>query len=155
MNAEKETILEKIKKLKTMQESAKQIGNEHEAAAFATKVQQLLLQHKLDMSEVEGFNMNDDIHVEEEYYDWEDTGIPYSLKRSHWLTYLGAYVAKYNGCQILTLKGSNRISIIGTAESRSIVCYILSVLARFGKSSCDKMYRKEYYQAKKKDVNIE
>jgi len=149
MNAEKETILEKIKKLQAMEESAAEVGNDHEAAAFAAKVQQLLLQHKLDMSELDDFDITDDIKIDEEYYDWDDAGIPYSRKRSHWLTYLGSYVAQYNGCRILTIKGSNNIVIVGSDESRSIVGYILSVLARFGKNSCEKAYRKEYYKAKK------
>jgi len=148
MNAEKETILEKIKKLKAMEESANELGNDHDAAASAAKVQNLLLQHKIEMSEVEDFDITDDIFVDEEDYYWEDSGIPHSGKRSHWLTRLAMHVADHNGCQTLSYKGSNRVCILGTEDSRNIVTYILSVLARFGKSSCDKAYRKEYYKAK-------
>ena len=145
----KETILERIKKLQAMQESANELGNDHEAAAFAAKAQDLLMKHKLEMSEVEDFDIHDDITIDRDHCDWEDAGIPRSGKTSHWLAHLGYHVSLYNGCSVATVRGSNSIIIFGTEESRNIVNYILSVLARFGKNSCDKAYRKEYYKAKK------
>ena len=46
-------ILEKLGKIKNHMESAKEIGNEAEAQAFAAMLQTLLLKHKLSLTDVE------------------------------------------------------------------------------------------------------
>jgi len=48
-----EKILEKLGKIKAHMESAKEIGNEEEAQAFAAMLQNLLLKHKLEMTDVQ------------------------------------------------------------------------------------------------------
>jgi hypothetical protein len=50
---EKEKILDKLGKIKAHMESAKEIGNEQEAEAFAGMLQQLLLKHKLEMTDID------------------------------------------------------------------------------------------------------
>ena len=45
-----EKVIDKIRKLNAMAEGAEKIGNRTEAEAFATKVQEMLLNHKLTMS---------------------------------------------------------------------------------------------------------
>jgi hypothetical protein len=144
-------ILVKIKKLKNMEESARAIGNNEEAAAFAGKVQSLLLEHKLEMAEIESIELDSmpDIEVSDEFYDWKDTGIERTRKMSHWLASLAHVVAQFNGCKSLAIPKSNRVQLIGTVESRAVVTYILTVLARFGRDSMEAAYRREYYEAKK------
>ena len=56
-----EKILEKLGKIKAMADSAKEIGNEAEAQAFAAMLQNLLLKHKLDMTDVQY-----GVHLQEE-----------------------------------------------------------------------------------------
>lgn len=51
MSADKIAVL--ISKLKAHEQSARNIGNQAEAEAFAAKIAQLLTEHKLSMSEVE------------------------------------------------------------------------------------------------------
>lgn len=46
-------IVEKLKKLIAHEQSARVIGNTAEAESFATKIQEMLVRHKLSMSEVE------------------------------------------------------------------------------------------------------
>lgn len=46
-------IIEKLRKLIAMEQSARSIGSLAEAEAFASKVQELLSKHKLEMSEIE------------------------------------------------------------------------------------------------------
>ena len=46
-------IIEKLRKLIAHEQSARTIGNIAEAEAFASKIQDLLTAHKLDMSEVD------------------------------------------------------------------------------------------------------
>lgn len=142
----REDILEKICKLNKMAESAAKIGNEAEASAFAQKVQHLLMQHKLDMSAIDGIDMKDDIQIDEEFFTWD---IGTSKKRSRWLQTLAYYVAKYNGCRTAVAPKTNCIWIIGTKQSRQVVGYLMNVLARVGKDMMEKEYRQLYYQAKK------
>lgn len=141
-----DTILDKINKLNKMAESAAAIGNEAEAGAFAQKVQTLLMQHKLDMSALNNFEDKDGIEIDEELFEWN---IGNSNKRSHWLQSLANIVAHYNGCSIVAMKGTNKIWIVGTKESRQVTGYICQVLSRFGQENMDKEYRKSYYLAKK------
>lgn len=149
MTLEKETILEKIQKLKAMQDSATDLGNDHEAAAFAAKVQSMLFEHKLEMSEVRDFGMEDDITIEKECFGWDGAGIPHSGKSSHWLSILAHSVAEANGCKSFFMRGTNKVLIVGTKESRLITEYMLEVLARYGKNSSEKSYRAGYAKAKK------
>src|SRR4051812_11592634 len=48
-----EKIVEKLAKIKAHADSAKAIGNEQEAQAFAGMLQQMLLKHKLEMSDLD------------------------------------------------------------------------------------------------------
>lgn len=145
----KESILDRIKKLKTMQDSAQEIGSTAEAAAFAAKVQKLLLEHKIEMFEVENFSTEDDIQIDREEFDVSGAGLKRSKRVSYWFSALAHDVCFYNGCRSVSMIGDNNITILGTKESRQVVSYILSVLARFGKETCDKEYVKAFHLAKR------
>jgi hypothetical protein len=149
MILEKETILEKIHKLKAMQDSASELGNDHEASAFAAKVQSLLFRYKIEMSEVEGFDLSDDISIEKEDFSWEGAGIAHSGKSSHWLSLLAHVVAEANGCKSFCMRRTNKVRLVGTKESKMITEYMLEVLARYGNNSSEKSYKAEYAKAKK------
>lgn len=60
-------IIEKLRKLIAMEQSARSIGSLAEAEAFASKVQELLSKHKLEMSEIEL-----DEQEESDPIDWEE-----------------------------------------------------------------------------------
>ena len=49
----RDKMIDRIQKLLAHADSAKKLGNEEEAQAFAAKVNELLLKHKLSMSSVE------------------------------------------------------------------------------------------------------
>lgn len=146
-----ESILSKIKKLKNMESSARDLGNEAEALAFASRIQQLLFDYKIEMAEVEDFNLETDVNIEIalEIYDWYDVGIKKSKKASSWLAQLASVVSKYNNCKAVSFIGSNAVQIIGTEESRTVVTWLLSVLARYGSQAVEFSYRKKYYEHKK------
>lgn len=143
-------LMEKIKKLHAMSESAKQIGNEAEAAAFAGKVQDLLMEHKLDMAEID-MSTNVDIHIDinQEYFDWSQYGMENTAKSSAWKAMLAHAVAINNNCKVLSLNKTNRLILIGSADSRQVVSYMIAFLAQYGEDAVEKGYRQEYYKAKK------
>jgi len=146
-------ILTKIKKLKAMEESAREIGNENEALAFAARVQQMLHSYKLEMAQVDEIDLDaeDAIEVDREFFTWDEAGIERTKKRSHWLIALADYVCHYNGCKVHGVHKSNMVGIVGTESSRAVVTWLLVTLARYGRESMEKAYRTEYYQAKKRD----
>jgi len=100
---DKDKILDKLAKIKRHMESAQAIGNEQEAQAFAAALQTMLLNHKLEMTDVEyASEMKDEPIVESRpetetvaaerddgprYYtvgalcqlDWKD--LPYKVRR--------------------------------------------------------------------------
>jgi len=147
-------ILEKLAKLKAMQESACEIGNEAEAMAFASRIQTLLFKYKIGMAELESFSLEDpdSFEVDQQYFTWEGAGISGSSKRSSWLEKLALFVCHYNNCKILVNRGSNAVFIVGTEESRAVVSYLLNMLAKFGKREMEAGYRKAYYEAKKQNA---
>ena len=144
-------ILIKIKKLQAMCDSATEIGNEAEALAFASRIQQLLHSYKLDVEQLDDVDLDtpETIEVDQTVFDWNKSGIKDTSKRSAWLMVLSSYVCKYNGCAMYTLRGSNRICIIGTEASRTVCGWLLTTLARFGKEQAESTYRAKYYAAKK------
>lgn len=145
-------LLDRINKLMNMAESAKELGNEQEALAFTEKYQKLLHENKISMAEVDDFCAEDlKFDVDEQIHTWAGAGIEPSGKRSHWLSDLTSWVARYNGCRMAESKGTNAVWIIGTAASRQIVSYLIDTLARYAMNACEQGYRKRYYQAKKQD----
>lgn len=144
----REDILSKIKKLMNQQESAAQLGNMEEADAFARMAQRMLMQHKIEMSEVEGFSLNkNDIEIDREIHSWDRSVI--GRKRCNWKEQLAISVCKHNSCKILVHKGYGAITIIGTKESRMVSSYVLSTLTNFAEREMNRQYAKNYQRAKK------
>lgn len=94
-----EEILEKIKKLMRHAESAKNIGSFEEAEAFASKIQELMLQYN-----IEHIEMKDDAfdEIKEEKYD--------GINSTWWHKLLIGHIAKYNFVKIF--KVDSRSSLI-------------------------------------------
>lgn len=149
---DRQKALDKIKKLLDHAASAEKIGNEHEAASFASAAQKMLLSHKLSMADVENLQeLEEEVKIDCETYDWEAAGMKGKGKRCQWTERLAATVATHNGCKILVYDASNRIQLIGSEASRLVVVYLLNVLARFAIDSMNKEYRRLYHQYKKTD----
>lgn len=62
--SELDQIKEKLKKLISKEESARQLGNLAEAEAFAGKIQELLLKYAIDVEELRNKNQKTDINKE-------------------------------------------------------------------------------------------
>lgn len=147
---DRQKALDKIKKLLDHAASAEKIGNEHEAAAFASAAQKMLLSHKLSMADVENLSeLEAEVKIDCESYDWEAAGMKGKGKRCQWTEQLAATLAAHNGCKILVYDKSNKVKIIGSESSRLVVAYLLDILARFAIDSMNKEYRKQYHQLKK------
>lgn len=125
-------IVERIIKLHAKAESAKEIGSLEEAAAFAAKVSDLLIKHKLDMSVLSGGKEEEVTHME---MDWQ--GYPLLNKRSTWREALINTVAIHHFCRIIVSKGSSRILLVGKESDRKVVEYMSVALIRKAEELAD------------------
>ena len=111
-----EKVIDKIRKLNAMAEGAGKIGNRAEAEAFATKVQEMLLTHKLTMSDVENFQQDLDDSFGTEITKDEIT----KKKRMWWSEQLAKVVAESHFCKIMVHMNNDNITFVGRNSDRKI-----------------------------------
>lgn len=137
-----EEIKDKLRKLIAKEESAREIGNQAEAEAFASKVQQLLLQYELDLGDIKS-QTAETIEVHEERFTvfkksqifteiLLNPNCGYKLvdltvkNESNWIRDLYGVVAQTNFCQILAHgKDPYVVILIGTDMNREFVHYMI------------------------------
>ena len=105
-------VADKIRKLIAHERSARNIGNLAEAEAFASKVQDLLLEHKLSMSELE----------DQANPLGSEVGSPTKpLRRGeNWSYRLARAVCDACFCKVAAARGTNRLVFIGREVDRSV-----------------------------------
>jgi hypothetical protein len=123
-------LLEKIAKLKAHAESAKTIGSEAEAEAFAAKVNAMLLEHKLSMTDVEMVDLEADpidIHLVN-LRGYPD--IKRVRRRVEWQENLAAVIADAHFCRIMVYPSTNYISFVGRKSDAEIAEYMWVTMVR-------------------------
>jgi hypothetical protein len=121
-------ILDTLQKLITHEQSARAIGNEAEASAFAAKIQSLLFRHNLSMS---------DIRVTEEREESVDESLIDA--RDRWRAVLLGGVAKSMFCR--TLKAGTVRHIVGTETNRTAAISLYNFLASTGHGLAQEAFR--------------
>ena len=148
----KEKILDKLQKIKKHQESAKEIGNEAEAQAFAEMLQKLLFTHRLEMTDLEFEKME-----EEEPIMHHSIQYPPELKvkrqRVPWREKLTSIVARAHFCRILVSQGTSRITLIGRKSDIEIAEYMIITLMKAARS-LSKAAEREYKKEKSRSVML-
>lgn len=147
-------IIDKIQKLHAMEYSAREIGSIKEAEAFATKVQQLLRRHKLDITEIQNINRTDDVpNILTETFSWSAVeGLTDQQRKTWWHGTLASTVAEYLTCYVYY---SNRtphnsdLCIVGPRDNLVVFRYMLVNITAFMLSDLETNYRKAYYTHKK------
>lgn len=159
-----EKIIDKLNKIKRMADSAKKIGNEEEAQAFATMLQRLLAKHKLDMTDIQY-----DEHIKEEpvgeyecgggpmrthdgrvvYKDFPDVEI--TSKRTEWVESLAGVIAAAHSCAIMVASHTSRVWFVGHKSNCQIVEYLFVTMQRAAESISHKEYKKFRAQCRAED----
>ena len=135
-----EEIIEKLKKIKAHEESAREIGSIDEAEVFAKVFQKLLVDYELSMNDVEFTHMRNVSTIEKTLIDWDEYHVKVGQNIRHmWIEYLTAIVARAYGCAFMIRTGSSHIWIIGRETNRHLAEYVLVMLVR----SADSISRKE------------
>lgn len=125
-----EKVLDRLQKMKAMAEGAKAIGSEQEAQAFADMLQKLLLDHKLQMSDLEFQKMEAEQPVEQHTIDQFKHGMKFKNKRVEWQETLAQIVADAHFCRIMVTERTNLITLIGRAEDIAVSEYLFVTLCR-------------------------
>ena len=143
----KDKILEKLRKLMNLKESALALGNEGEACAAAVGISRLLIAYNLSESDIPDQEKIDNPVIAEE--------IPFKPEFSSgkWYGYLVTVVCEYNMCRSLiisTMKDNLRMSrdkfqIVGRKKNVEVVLYLVSFLA-------NKFYRNSHLKTPKSSV---
>lgn len=152
-----EEIKDKLRKLIAKEESARELGNQAEAEAFASKVQQLLLQYELDLGDIKS-QTAETIEIKEErftvynksklvLYIISNPSAGYKIidltvkNESNWIRDLYGIVALTNFCKILAhAKDPYVVILIGTDMNREFVHYMVLQLV----SKMRNLARKSY-----------
>lgn len=135
-------LLEKLAKIKAHAESAKDIGNEAEAQAFAGMLQNLLLKHKLEMTDIQYIKeMESEPIIQSDpkiqwdrerkryfYVDFPDVEVV--MRRVGWMEQLAQVVAEYNACRILVVEGRSYIMFVGHKSNVAICEYLFITMLR-------------------------
>ena len=113
-------IIEKLAKLLRHQQSAQDIGNVEEAAAFAGKIQELLTAHKLEMSDIQLEQREKTESVDQEYVTATDAGAKREARRIEWQEDLSWQIARANGCKTIVTNASNSVWFVGRTTDRQL-----------------------------------
>lgn len=139
-------ILDKLRKLLLHKQSAEEIGSTAEAEAFAIKIQKLLNEYNLSLSDIDLEDRKTNI-VREKGLDAKSKGFK---GRSSYLVM--NVIAKHNWCRAYSTGFANTgiMSIIGSKENVEICKYLHSILYPLSV----KLGRKEYNDFLKNDVSL-
>lgn len=125
-----EKLLDKLQKLKRHAESAKAIGSEAEAQAFAEKIQNLLLEHDLSMSDIEFERMEAEEPIERNLVNFRQYDVKVKKIRCAWMERLASMVARANFCRIIVISGTSNFYLVGRREHRAVAEYMIVTLTR-------------------------
>ena len=113
-------IIDKIRKLHHHAESAKKVGSEKEAKAFAKEVQRLLEKHNLELSDIELQEEIDNIQQGLLYRDscWWEQG-------------LATMLAQFNGGEIVISSSDDHLILVATPTNMEAISYLFHKLRNF------------------------
>lgn len=144
-------ILDKLRKLKAHAESAEAIGSEAEAQAFADKINAMLLEHNLELSDLEFEALEEEQPVDREYVDLRRHGIKSKKVRTAWAERLASIVARANFCRVIVQPGSNNFWLVGRREHRAVAEYLIVTLTRAAEEISRKEHARYSWEVYKRD----
>lgn len=141
-----EKLLDKLAKLKRHADSAREIGNEAEATAFAEMFQRLVMDHKVNVSDIDFEQQEVEEPVDKHYIDYKKYNIQMKKRRIEWIESLAGVVAQAHFCRILVHTGSSRITLVGRKSDAEVAEYVLVTLQRAAEKMAEKAYYKYWFE---------
>jgi len=132
-------LISLIAKLKAHEQSARSIGNQAEAEAFAAKVTELLTAHKLTMTEVEYQSQEKSNPLgRTNTHRNGGSAVPQSSIR------LAQGIANHTFCKVLLVSGVNQVIFIGREVDRMAATELFQTLEKASWSIARKEWRQHY-----------
>ena len=137
METKKDKILEKLRKLMNLKESATAIGNEGEANAAAAGITRLLMQYNLSEDDIPEQEKLDNPIVAER--------IPFKTEMCSgvWFTNLVSVISEYNLCRALIVRAAyngklrrSEFEVIGPRKNVEVVLFLISFLSTLSIKLC-------------------
>lgn len=124
-------IQDTLRKMIEHEKSARKIGNQAEAEAFAGKIQELLLKHKLEMSDIEIAEQERNEPILEEWFSIPEV-LDLPIKRRHdtWFGLLLSSITRANFCKVLQTHVSNTYTIVGRESDRDVSKQLFEYLSK-------------------------
>lgn len=120
------SILDKIKKLSLTADSLQKTGYAEAAALYAEKVQSLLIEHKLEMAQVEKHVLDATDPIDRQEVHPEDCP---SDRRCWWADRLIAAIAPAHFCRVVYRgHGQSSFWLVGRASDREVALFMLDYL---------------------------
>jgi hypothetical protein len=133
-------IVDLLQKLITHERSAREIGSVAEAETFAAKIQTMLTQHKLSMSEVEYEAQEKLDPIDSEFVRHGEFGLK-DGPRENWLAILSHAVAQSFFCRTFYYHGCPQTMIfVGRDSDRKAAIAMYSYLCGLAVALCEKEF---------------
>lgn len=114
------SILTTLRKLIAHEKSARAIGSVEEAEAFAAKIQELMFKHKMEMTDVEFAEAEQNEPVMSEFLsEQEITGCAPSIRGQGWIGILMQAITRANFCRAIRTARGNSYTILGKESDRA------------------------------------
>ena len=135
-------LIDRLRKIMAHEVSARSIGSVKEADAFAEKIQDLLLTHKLSLSEVEFRELEQEEPVGELTFEPDEHGFQATSRRLWWQETLAGIIVKANDCELLLRYRSNTVFFVGRTSDRETCAYVFTLLLRGMIAEAEAGYKK-------------
>ena len=142
---ENNPMIEKLRKLIAHERSARSIGNLAEAEAFASKIQDLLTAHKLEMSEVDFQEREDGEPIDWEKVDGNEIAARSNRTKVYWRVMVARTIAKINGCMVVndTRSRGRSFFFVGRTSDRELAKMLYIYMVELGEELCVKAARED------------
>lgn len=115
-------IVEKLKKLMRLQQSAQKIGSEGEANAAAAAISRLLMQYNLSLMDIDPEERKETLQIQR-------TGcISFKDTYGVWKRLLMNVLCEFNYCKTFLISGQTNMIVVGTEANTSTVIYLYDML---------------------------
>jgi hypothetical protein len=119
---EVQTILEKLRKLKNLQEGAAAVGSIQEAANAAARFQEILLKHNLSEEEVMRHSVERKLEMVNGILDCSQYRI---MRKNVWADKMIPAIANTCMCRVVNLSGTTKKSILGEKQNVEAAFYMI------------------------------
>lgn len=137
-----EKIIEKVRKLLLLKESAAQVGSEGEAHAAAAAVHRLLVEYNLSLLDIGEVNPQSRLTVcESDRISYKDAA------GNIWKRDLMRVLCEHNYCKMLLYTGTTHMVVIGTEENAATVIALFDYLRKTFRRLSEEKYS-EYAQGR-------